>query len=486
MDLPWCFWMRHEAARSVLRTVVVGTAFLVFPFSVFAAADYAAEQNPMGRDSSATTGSENIHVVPPLEWGKQGEWKLQFGGEQRARFERRDNYDLDKRRADNDDLGLIRTSFNLDLIYRSLLRVFFEVGDARQIGARTDVMQTAYWHLRQLFLEAKLREDSPWSIRIGRQAMPLGEERLVEHGSWGNFLRMFEGVRLRYKTADADINFFFVQPDIYQRRHKPALTTDAPHPMDHTYFYGVYSTFFWWKPHEVDLYALGLSDRDNMRTFPSPVKSEAGIYGTSSRYTVGTRLRGPLLKEPGKGTLGYGLEAAYQWGNISEDDLRAYMLHADLNYKWEKPWKPMLKLEGNLASGDRRFGDGENNSFSCLFGSNHSPYGIIDFVRLQNLRELALIFSVEPTNKLKLQAEAHHYWLDSRTDAWYNGPGLRDKTGQSGRDLGDELSLVGTYKLNKRVTLEGGLSHFFAGNYPRKFGKTDGANFVYLQYVIRF
>ncbi|MGB9690826.1 MAG: alginate export family protein, partial [Candidatus Sumerlaeaceae bacterium] len=142
-------------------------------------------------------------------------------------------------------------------------------------------------------------------------------------------------------------------------------------------------------------------------------------------------------------------------------------------------------IEGNLASGDRRFGDGENNTFNPLFGSSHTPYGIIDFVRLQNLREVALNYSIEPTSKLKLQAEAHHYWLDSRTDAWFGGPGLRDKTGQSGRDLGDELSLVAKYKLTKRVSLEGGFSHFFPGNFPRKAGKTDGANFFYLQYELQ-
>lgn len=441
------------------------------------------------RSDTATTVPKNNGtpaLIPPLIWGPAGEWKLQLHADQRLRVERRDNYDLNKRKADNDDLACVRTRVNFDISYRSLWRVYLEFADARQIGARTELMQEAYWHLHQLFLEAKWREDSPWSLRIGRQAMPLGDQRLVEYGSWSNLLRLFDGTRLRYKTSDVDVSFFVVQPDIYHRRHKPALTTDDPHPMRHAYFYGVYSTLSWWKPQTVDLYLMGLSDRETMRTFPTPMKSEAGHYGTCSRYTAGARLYGPLWERAGKGKLGYEMESAYQWGNLAEDDVRAAMFHADVHYTWDAPWKPKLKLEGNMASGDREFGDGEINTFSPLFGTTHSPYGIIDFVRLQNLRELALIFSFEPTTKFKLQAEAHHYWLDSRTDAWYNGPGLRDKTGQSGRDLGDELSLVATYKLSKRMTLEGGFAHFFPGGYPRKHGKADGANFAYLQYVINF
>jgi len=475
-------WTTYYQFNKLLRKSLITS--LLGIFSAFAPTPIAASA-PADKQTTGTARNETS-IIPPLVWGPNNEWKLQVSGDQRVRFERRDNYDLDKRNGDNDDIGFVRTRLRMDLNYRSLWRVYAEVADARQIGARTDVMQEAYWHLHQLFLEAKLREDSPWSLRVGRQAMPLGSQRLVEYGSWSNLLKLFDGARLRYKTDSVDASFFFVQPDIYQRHHKPALTTDAPHPMRHAYFYGAHATFSWWKPQMLDLYVLGLSDRNNMRTFPSSVKSETGVYGTSTRYTVGARLYGPLLKREGKGELAYELEAAYQWGHVSTDDIQAGMLHADLSYKWARPWNPTLKFEANWASGDRKFGDGENNSFSPLFGTNHTPYGIMDIVRLQNLRELALIYSVEPTKKLKLQAEVHHYWLDSRTDAWYSGPGLRDKTGQSGRDLGNEISLVATYKLSKRMSIEGGIAHFTPGNYPRKHGKTDGANFAYLQYVLNF
>ncbi len=468
-------------SQKAKRVFIKVSSCVIFMTSVFLTDGHAM------RGEKVTTGTrEEGHLLPPVVWGANNQWQLQVGADQRVRWERRDNYDLTKRQADNDDLAFERTRVNMDLSYRSLWRIYAELADARQVGARTDVKQEAYWHLHQLFLETRLREGAAWSVRVGRQSLSFGEKRLLDYTSWGNLPALHDGVRLRYKTDSVDANFFVVQPTTYMRRHKPSPTTDEPHPLNHTWLYGTYTTLSWWKPHEVDFYVLGYSDRAKERTFPSTVKGEAGEFGTSSRYTLGSRLRGPIWKQPRKGALGYGLEAAWQWGNVAKDDVRAYMLHADLNYTWDKPWKPKLTLEGNLASGDRRFGEWTNNTFSPLFGTSHTPYGIIDFTRLQNLRELALLFSVQPTEKLKLQAEAHHYWLDSRTDGWYGGPKLRDKTGQSGRDLGDEISLVATYKLSRRVTLEGGVAHFFPGNFPRKFGRNDGANFAYLQYEIKF
>src|SRR5690606_22487629 len=134
--------------------------------------------------------------------------------------------------------------------------------------------------------------------------------------------------------------------------------------------------------------------------------------------------------------------------------------------EWNRQWKPTLGVVGTLASGDRDPGDGVAGRFSPLFGSSHSPYGIMDFVRAQNLRELAVVGSIQPTEKLTIEAEAHTYWLDSKTDSFPNGPGrgsLRDRSGGSGREIGQEVSLTAEYKLNKRTTLEAGAAHLFPG-----------------------
>ncbi|RMH24944.1 MAG: hypothetical protein D6691_10630, partial [Candidatus Hydrogenedentota bacterium] len=217
-------------SRSLSR--VVGVVLLsIALLGSTVAADSSGSAKKADKPTTGSTSQDRL--LPPLVWGKNNDWKLQVGGDQRARFEVRKNYDLNNKVGDNDDLGFVRTRVNFDLSYQKLWRVYLEVADARQVGARTDVMQEAYWHLHQLYLESRLRENSPWSLRIGRQAVSLGEERLVEYGSWSNLLKLFDGARLRYKDDRMDLSFLVLQPDIYQRRHKPALTTDEPHPLNH-------------------------------------------------------------------------------------------------------------------------------------------------------------------------------------------------------------------------------------------------------------
>ncbi len=443
------------------------------------------------KSSSAPVKKEEPpRFFAPMVWGPDNEWKLQFGGMQRVRIESRRNFDMDKEIGDNDNLALIRSQVNLDLVYREVVRVYAELLDSRVSGARTDIMATAYAHPHQLFLELRDPKRTPWSIRLGRQEMSLGEARLFESSpAWSNTPVTYDGVRIMRNTPRFDMNLFVLQPDIYTRHHKPANTTDEKHPENHLWLYGVYSTFRTLNPHEFDLYLVGLSDRDDERTFPSAVKSESGKFGTTDRYTAGTRWRGPIRKWEGIGTLGYDAEAGYQFGQRAGDEIRGYFAHGDLNYQWERPWKPKLTLVANVASGDRVPADGVAGTFSPLFGTSHTPYGIIDFVRLQNLREIGLDYSVQPTEKLTVETGIHQFWLDSRTDSWYFGNGssyARDKGGQSGRDLGQEIDIVAKYKMNKFLTLEGGAAHFFEGNYAEKNGRRDGASYLYMQYVLRF
>jgi hypothetical protein len=434
------------------------------------------------------------HVCPPMVWGCDNEWKLQFGGAIAFRNEYRKNFDLTHAVKDDDHLSFMRTFLNADLTYRQIARVFVEVMDAQVFNENTDVMQTDHWDISQLFLELKCTPEDPWTLRLGRQRLPVvSEGRLwglppVEY-YWYNFVPHFDGAMLDYKTADAEVHWFVLQPLSPATIHDGVMSTDRMREVDNTLHYGVYSQFKTWAPHTADFYFLGLSDMKDDREWPKPNLSEEKRNGTTDRYTIGTCWRGPLQKDE-CGTLGYGLEAAYQFGHFSNNEIKAGMVHADINYQWEKhPWKPKLTFLGNWATGDRKGGDDENNTFSPLFGSSHYPYGTMDFFRLSNLRQLGVTYQWEPCEKVKFVSEYHHFWLDSRTDAWASPLGIvygKDATGDSGREAGDEIDLTMTYKHSKTWQSEIGVAHFFAGNWAKKQGREDDANFLFVQTVYKF
>lgn len=448
---------------------------------------------PDNNSDTKTTDSkpsfeEKPHVLPPFEWG---DYRLQFSGDTRLRIEDRTNYDMHRSVGDNDTLGLLRTRLNWDLTWCSVWRAFLEIEDAREIGTRQFQAQEDYFDIHQAFIEYTQPAHGPWGIRLGRQEMELGrDKRLVEASNWSNLRRIYDGARLMYRSQDVDNDTFLMHPDYHEHQNDDLIVTGRARPRRDEWFYGSYFTLKQYKPHTIEAYFLGLSDTNEHRTFPRPVKSEEDRFGTTDRYTIGTALYGPLWKRDGCGTLSYGSDVAWQFGHRSNDEIRAWMLHGDLNYQWDEPIKPKLSLIGNLASGDRQKGDGESNTFNPIFGAGHAPYGVIDFVRLQNLRELALVGSVEPTEKIKGQLELHRFWLESATDAWYDARGntvARDPSGHSGTGIGDELDAILTYKMTKFVTLEGGVAHFVPnGDFAQKTGHDSNANLIYLQTTISF
>lgn len=446
---------------------------------------YTADVKTTG---TKATPEEKPHVLLPIVWG---DYQLQFGGDTRIRGEDRHNYDMKRATADNDSLGFLRTRLNWDLTWCSVMRAFVEVSDSREIGAREFQSQEDYLDLHQAFIEYKAGVQGPWGVRLGKQEMDLGRDhRLLEETNWSDLRRTFDGARVMYRSEDVDNDTFLFHPEYYEHQNDDEIVTRHSRPRKAEWFYGSYFTMKQFKPHTLEAYFLGLSDTNSHRTFPKPVKSEEQQFGTTDRYTIGSALYGPLWTRPGCGTLSYNTDGAWQFGHRAEDEIRAWMLHGDVSYQWDEPMAPKLSLIGNIATGDRKKGDGETNTFNPLFGATHAPYGIIDFARLQNLRELALTGSVEPTSKTKAQLELHRFWLESATDAWYDSRGnsiARDATGRSGTGLGYELDAILTYKMTKFVTLECGLAHFIPnGDFAQKTGHDSNANLLYLQTIISF
>ena len=435
-------------------------------------------------DAATSASSEQpVRLFPKMEWC-DGEWTLRITGEQRLRYEERRDFSMNTETHPNSySIGLMQTRMSFDLVNRSLIRVFLQVMDARQIGAReiTDT-NSSYFNIHQLFVDIVDHEASPLTLRVGSQEMDIGSRRLLESSSWSNLPTIFYGALAMYRSSLFDTDAFLVQPGNYTDPHQPSNVTGPPEPLNRVWLYGAHSTIKACAPGLLDLYYIGASDRDDDRTFPYASKTPQGVYGTASRHTVGARAYGPVWEREGCGTLRYDLEGAYQFGRLADEDISAYFAHADVSYEWDAPWKPKLTLLGNIASGDRNPNDGEINTFDPLYGTTHGPYGLIDFLRLQNMREIAVTATVNPTKKLKLYSGLHQFWLDSRTDSWYNTRGssyAQDPTGQSGRDLGQEIDFTATYKLTANAEVEGGYAHFFDGRFADKNGRPDPANWLH-------
>ncbi|MCD6049314.1 MAG: hypothetical protein K0Q55_717 [Verrucomicrobia bacterium] len=365
-------------------------------------------------------------------------------------------------------------------------------GDDRNPNAESD----GPIDLHQAFVTIGNHKEFPLSVKIGRQELSYGDERLVGAFAWNNIGRTFDAAKLRWQNPWFGADFFtsrLVVPDDNNFNVSNEYET----------FSGMYATTKKVPKQTTDIYFL--SRNANAQ---SPALQLGNLVPTPSArdiYTIG--LRGK--SNPGElGNWDYTYELMAQFGHFNDTALpaataslshEAYALFAGGGYTWaEMSMTPRVGVEYNYASGDSNPTDGKHETFENLFPTNHKFYGFMDFVSLQNIHNVRLQTSIKPIPRLTLLLEGQFFWLADTSDNFYAVTGARRggiaATPGTGYGInpgyssyvGSEIDLVATYQVSPHITVEAAYCHFFRGDYVKQslsgaaFGSTD-ANYFYVQ-----
>lgn len=311
------------------------------------------------------------------------------------------------------------------------------------------------------------------SLKLGRQVLAYGDERLVGPLEWLNFSRTFDAVKLHYQQTNWWLDAFTSSVvRIHESHFNVSDWLDGENTRDQL-FSGLYFSTSVIPVQTTDLYAFHLHE-------------EGPVSGTDYA-TIGTRMKGDPLKLHG---WDYTLEFVGQAGQVLGEDLRAYAYHLEAGYNWlETPWKPRLAFEYSYGSGDGQVGDGQNRTFQNLFPTNHPPYGFMDTFSWQNMHNLVLRLAVQPHAKVKTTLDLHAFWLADTGDAWYRANGttrVRPITPGANNYAGSELDFAVNTKLTQHLDMLIGYSHFFAGSYLDDTGAGDDADFAYLMLTLNY
>lgn len=368
--------------------------------------------------------------------------------------------------------------------------------------------------LHQGFVMIGNHKEFPVSLKIGRQELAYGDQRLVGHFRWNNNARTFDAAKLRYQNAWFGVDAF--TGGVVYNDHgdfNKANSDDV--------FSGLYFNFpnigSFTKKHIVESYFLARNvDRNIVNDDWSDVAAPFRFPAPQDLYTAGVRIR----TKPGAYThWDYGIEAMYQFGNRTAVfpatpvaaartaprlDHSAYAFVGQVGYTFpDLAWSPRIALLYSYGSGDKSATDGESGTFQNLFPTNHLFYGYMDLNSLQNMRNLRAALSLKPTPTTSLAFEAHAHQLDRTTDFWYNVAGVpRNFTGAAvgsgrgyrinpsyDREIGYELDVVAGWWVTHWAQLEVGLSHYFRGDYVKQslaaVGSED-ASYGYLQLTTNF
>ncbi|MBI1870317.1 MAG: alginate export family protein [Chlamydiae bacterium] len=405
---------------------------------------------------------------------KKVENKVKVSAEFRYRLEARDNFDFDDAKDDEDVFHLFRTRLNLQLDPLPYARGFVQFQDARI--ASSDFANDAPFEdpidLRQGYVELYDPMKKGIGLRVGRQELLYGSERLIGAFNWSNVAQSFDAAKIFYSFEKARIDAFAA------RKVKMDPSTIFNEWDDEDNLIGLYGSCQMVPDHTFDLYYF-LRDTDRPIAFGPNVGSDE-----LSESSVGARLAG---KQPIG--LDYQLESAYQFGDFGREDISAWMFIGILGYTFDLSGSPRVAFEFDHASGDEDAQDPKRNTFDNLFPTNHLFYGTMDLASLQNINDFISSLSVKPLSQWTLKLDWHFLFLDETSDSLYNAARQATRTAESPNvsdEVGQELDFTLNYTISPQVGVLLGYSHFFAGDFLSDTGTAHDGNFFYFQVTTAF
>lgn len=294
-------------------------------------------------------GATALHAQESLQLS--GELRLRGEVERPAPVDTTDGFVLSRAR-----LGVLAALGNR-------ASVFLQLQDARTFGEESSTMDGSADRLdvHQAYLElARGVGGAELGIRLGRQEMAFGNERLLGPVGWSNTGRSFDGARLMLAGSEQRWSVTGIAAIVDERGRRLAGTEPVPERADHLLL-GAYGD-----TKVLDVY--GLFDRS------ATYRSWTGV----DRGTLGARVDLPAL-----GGLSAWAEGALQTGNQLLDgstaqDISAYLLGGRVAYAFGAGALASVGGGADYLSGDETPLDDEYGAFNVLYHTGHKWYGFLD------------------------------------------------------------------------------------------------------------
>ena len=343
--------------------------------------------------------------------------------------------------------------------------------------------------LHQMFVDLKagIGHGGVLTLRVGRQEMSFGAERLVGVREGPNNRRAFDAVRLSYKQHGLSLDTFISSPVEVD----PGQFDDQN--VRSVLFWGTYATIPCPRLPglKLDFYYLGLSKpsgRFTVATVPNMLPRASYLraepcpaFPREERHTIGTRLAGTV------GNWDMNNEALYQFGQFGSGDIHAFWIAADNGYTFKNlRFQPRLGLRAGIASGDKDANNPDLETLNPLFVRVITSLKQGSW-RPQNLMGFGPSIRIKPDRALSAELGCVTLWRESLGDSIYRPPGIPIFPADSelGRYVGTELILGTAWQATPHIGVAAAYSHFFAGDFIDQ-NNGDDADFGALWLTFRF
>lgn len=398
-----------------------------------------------------------------------GDWYISLGGEIRERFEYYSHPNFSLQGQDADDYLLQRALLHADLHAGPYLRGFVQLGSHEAWWK--DFAAPPYLDrldVQQAFGELRLPLTGDPFLRVGRQEMAFGSQRLVAIRDAPNVRRNFDGIRMGGTFGNVRLDIFATRPvELLEDRFDDRSNREQA-------FWGLYSTVSLNIPPggKADFYYLGLEN--DLAHFAAGTAKE-------ERHTAGARF--------------FGTHAGWDWdweflgqaGSFGDQEIRAWGATTDTGFSFDADGQIIrLGLKADIGSGDADLDDGTLETLNPYF-PKLAYFNQAALLGPSNVMDLQPSLTFKPIPAVSLTAGFDVLWRTRTEDAIYNGAGvpIAGTAGRSGRYTGNQLSLDLAWQASRHVELGLGYVHLEAGEALREAGGQD-VDFAYFSTAYKF
>lgn len=428
--------------------------------------DYRYLQNPANR----TDPWDPIKYVS-LDFGPG--WYVSFGGEARARFESYSRPNLGLQGQRRDSYLLTRVLLHADLHAGERVRTFLQLGS--HFAPWKDAAAPPYLDrldLQQAFIDLRLplsdRIETDPTLRIGRQELAFGSQRLVSIRDAPNVRRNFDGIRFNMPIGAGRIDAVLARPVVLRQDifDDPSGRSQA--------LWGVYATV----PArllpggQANLYYLG---------FENERARFASAAGEERRHTIGGRFFGSA------NGWDWDWEALGQFGTVAQQDIRAWGLSTDTGYTIDVAgWAVRAGLKVDFGSGDRTPRDRTLGTMNPLF-PKLAYFNQAALLGPSNVIDLIPTLTLKPGPGLSISAGYGFLWRATTADAIYTGAGIpiARTAGQPGRLTARQMNVDISWQVDRHLQLDLGYARLDAAGSLKRAGGKD-VDFSYLSATYKF
>jgi hypothetical protein len=419
--------------------------------------DYSYLATPANR----TEPLDLIKYIPLFDLGPF--YFVTLGGDIREQYEFIENDNFGLGSVNNHGYWLQRLMLYSDWHFGPYFRAFVQLKSSEEEGREPGPRPTDRKRLdfSQAFVDFSyprtiLPTDRAYlTLRLGRQEIDFGDERLLAVREGPNTRQSFDGARLILNLSEGRVDLFALRVDPDETGY-----FDNDPSWSHATVWGVYSTFPLTTKSSaaklnnisLDLFYIGFQH--------GGAQFNQGI-GDELRHSIGGR----LWRAHHINGLDFNLFGVYQFGSFAGKPISAFSAAIDAGYKlFNLPWAPRIAGSLQVSSGDSSLRGSRLETFNAMFPAGYYYGGALDEqIGPANAIILQSELDLHPTATLVINLKTLFVWREDTADGLYNTPGglILSGSSSSRRYVGASPQVLITQQLGRHLSVSWNYYHFF-------------------------